>query len=137
MNANRNARYRTASQSIYTLGCDCSCVTSRRMLMRAIKSQWIAALSLESVDDVHGRDGLAAGVLGVGDGIADDVLQEHLEDTAGLLVDQARGTLDTTTSSQTTDGGPGDALNVVTQNLAVTLGSICSRSEWSSKQGER
>ena len=34
---------------------------------------------------------------------------EDLEDTTGLLVDQARDTLDTTTASETTDGGLGNA----------------------------
>ena len=48
-----------------------------------------AALALEGVADVHGRDRLAASVLRVGDGVADDGLQERLEDRAGLLVDQA------------------------------------------------
>ena len=46
------------------------------------------ALSLESIDDVHGCDGLPLGVLCVGDGITDDVLKENLEDTSGLFVDQ-------------------------------------------------
>jgi hypothetical protein len=32
-----------------------------------------SSLSLESVDDVEGGDGLALGVLGVGDGVSDDV----------------------------------------------------------------
>ena len=45
------------------------------------------ALALESVDDVEGSDGLALGVLGVGDGITDDTLEEGFENTAGLLVD--------------------------------------------------
>ena len=44
-------------------------------------------------------------MLGVGDGITDDVLKEDLEDTTGLLVDQARDTLDTSPASQTADGG--------------------------------
>eukprot|EP00964_Phaeocystis_antarctica_P151704 scaffold119363_cov57-Phaeocystis_antarctica.AAC.2 len=44
-----------------------------------------AALALERVDDIHGGDGLAASVLGVGHGIADDVLKEDLKDTTGLL----------------------------------------------------
>ena len=57
------------------------------------------SLSLESVDDIHGSDGLPLGVLGVGDGISDDVLKEDLEDTTGLLVDEARDTLDSTTTS--------------------------------------
>ena len=46
-----------------------------------------AALALEGVDNVERRDGLALGVLGVGDGIADDALEEALEDTTSLFVD--------------------------------------------------
>ena len=80
-----------------------------------------AALALEGVHDVHGGHGLAAGVLGVGHGITDDVLQEHLQHTAGLLVDQAGDTLDATTASQAADGGLGDALDVVPEDLAVAL----------------
>ena len=64
-----------------------------------------AALPLEGVDDVKSSDGLAAGVLGVGDGVTDDVLKEDLEDTAGLLVDEAGDALDTTTASEAADGG--------------------------------
>ena len=43
-------------------------------------------------------------VLSVCDGVTDDVLQEDLEDTASLLVDEARDTLDTATTSKTTNG---------------------------------
>jgi hypothetical protein len=46
-----------------------------------------AALALERVDDVEGGDGLALGVLGVGDSVTDDTLEEGLENTTGLLVD--------------------------------------------------
>ena len=49
-----------------------------------------AALSLQGVDDVQRRDRLALGVLGVGDGITDDTLEEGLEDTSGLLIDHCR-----------------------------------------------
>ena len=87
-----------------------------------------AALALERVDDVHGGDGLAARVLGVGHGIADDVLEEHLEDTAGLLVDEAGDALDTTTACEAADGGLGDALDVVAKDLAVALGAALSES---------
>jgi hypothetical protein len=80
-------------------------------------------LALESVDNVHGSDGLAAGVLRISDRVSDDVLEEDLEDTTGLLVDQSRDTLDTTTSSKTTDGGLGDTLDVITKYLSVTLGA--------------
>jgi hypothetical protein len=82
-----------------------------------------AALPLESVDNVEGGDGLALGVLSVGDGITDDGLEEGLEDTTGLFVDHGGDTLDTTTASETADSGLGDTLDVVTQDLAVTLGA--------------
>lgn len=45
------------------------------------------ALSLQSVDNVQGSDGLALSVLSVCDSIADDTLKEGLQDTTGLLVD--------------------------------------------------
>lgn len=54
------------------------------------------ALPLERVHNIHGRHGLPLGVLCVGDGIANDVLQEDLEDAAGFFVDEARNALDTT-----------------------------------------
>ena len=50
-----------------------------------------AALSLQSVDDVEGGDGLSLGVLGVGDGVSDDAFEEGLEDATGLLVDHCSG----------------------------------------------
>ena len=81
------------------------------------------SLTLQSVDDVHGSDGLSLGVLGVGDSITDDILQEDLEDAAGLLVDEAADALHSTTASQSADGGLGDALDVVTQDFPVTLGA--------------
>jgi hypothetical protein len=84
------------------------------------------SLALESIDNVEGCDSLALGVLGVCDGITDDTLKEGLKDTTGLLVNHSRDTLDTTTTSQTADSGLGDTLNVVTQNLAVTLGTTLS-----------
>jgi hypothetical protein len=46
------------------------------------------SLTLECVDDVHGDDRLAPAVLGIGDGVADDALEEDLEDVAGLFVDE-------------------------------------------------
>jgi len=82
-----------------------------------------AALSFQSVDHIHSGDSLALGMLGVGDSVTDDVLKEHLEHTTGLLVDQARDALDSATASQTTDSRLGDALDVVTKNLAMTLGA--------------
>ena len=82
-----------------------------------------ASLALERVDDIHGSHGLSAGVLGVGDRVADHVLEEHLQDTAGLLVDEAAYALDTTSASETANGGLGDALDVVPQDFTMALGA--------------
>ena len=41
------------------------------------------ALPLESVHHVHGSDSLPLGVLGVGDSVPNDVLQEHLDIAVG------------------------------------------------------
>ena len=80
------------------------------------------------IDHVRGGDGLPLGVLGVGDGIPDDVLEEDLENSTGLLVDESGDTLDSSTTRQPSDGGLGDALDVVSQHLTVTLGASLSQS---------
>jgi hypothetical protein len=62
-------------------------------------------------------------VLGVGDGVTDDTLEEGLEHTTGLFVDHGGDTLDTATAGETTDRGLGDTLDVVAENLAMALGT--------------
>ena len=90
-----------------------------------IRTGW--SLSLESVDNIYSCHGLPLGVLGVGDGIADYVLQEHLQDTACLLVDQSRDTLGSTSANQTPDGGLGDTLNVITERFPLKLSATLSK----------
>ena len=85
------------------------------------------SLTFEGIDDIHGGDGLPLGVLGVGDSVTDDVLEEHLEDTTGLLVDESRDTFYTTSSGKTTDGWLGDTLDVITKYLPVTLSATLSK----------
>ena len=85
------------------------------------------SLTFEGIDYIHGGDSLPLGMLGVGDGITDDILKEDLEDTTGLFVDEARDTLDTTTTRQTADGRLGDTLDVITQHLPVPLGTSLSK----------
>jgi hypothetical protein len=92
-----------------------SCLTS--------ESVQSAALTFQRIDNVHGRNSLSLGVLGVGDGVTDDVLKEHLQDTTGLFVDQTRDTFHTSSTGQSADCRLGNALDVVTQNFAMTLGS--------------
>lgn len=82
-----------------------------------------AALSFQSIDHIHGGYGLPLSVLGVGDGVADYVLQEDLEDTASFFINQTRNTLDATSSSQTSDCRLGNSLDVVAKNFPVTLGA--------------
>ncbi|MCQ9255612.1 hypothetical protein NQ103_09115, partial [Vibrio parahaemolyticus] len=81
------------------------------------------ALALEGVDNVERCDCLALGVLGVCDCVADDALEECLENITSFFVDHGRNTLHTTTAREASDGGLGDTLDVVTKNLAVTLGT--------------
>jgi len=85
-------------------------------------------LSLESVDDIESGDSLSLGVFGVGDSITDDVLKEDLENTSSLFVDEARDSLDTTSSSKSSNGRLGDSLDVITKDLSVTLGASLSES---------
>jgi hypothetical protein len=66
-------------------------------------------------------------VLGVGDGVADDVLEEDLEHAAGLLVDEAGDTLDATPPGEPPDRRLGDALDVVAEHLAVALGAALAQ----------
>ena len=49
------------------------------------------------------------------------VLEENLENTTSLLVDETRNTLHATTAGEATDSGLGDTLDVITKDLAVTL----------------
>ena len=66
-------------------------------------------MSLESIDDVEGGDGLSLGVLGVGDRVPDDVLEEASEDESGLVIDERADSLDTSSSGESSDGRLGDS----------------------------
>jgi len=85
-------------------------------------------LALEGIDNIHGSDSLPLGMFSVGDSITDDILKEDLEDSTGLLIDEARDTLDTSTSGQSADGRLGDTLDVITQHFAMTLGASFAES---------
>ncbi|KYN08953.1 hypothetical protein ALC57_18919, partial [Trachymyrmex cornetzi] len=87
-----------------------------------------SALTFQGVYDVHGCHGLPFCVFGVGNSIANNVLEEDLQHTSSLFVDQAGDTLDTTTSCQTTDSWLGDTLDVIAKNFPVTLRSSFSQS---------
>ena len=98
---------------------------SKRLTSKSIKG---LSLTFQGVDNVHGSNSLTTSVLGVGDRVPDDVLKEDLEDTTSLLVDETRDTLDTATTSETANGGLGDALDVIAKDLAMTLCASLSES---------
>lgn len=98
---------------------------SVRLTAEAVQS---TSLTFQGVNDVHRSDRLALGVLRVGDGVTDDVLEEDLEDAAGLFVDQTGDTLDSATTCETTDCGLSDALDVVSQHLPVAFCASLSQS---------
>ena len=66
-------------------------------------------MSLEGIDDIKGSDSLSLGVLGVGNGVLDNVLEEASEDNSGLVVDERADSLDSTSSSKSSDGRLGDS----------------------------
>ena len=86
------------------------------------------SLPLEGIDNIHGSDSLPLGMFSVGDSISDDILKENLQNSTSLLIDQTRDTLDSSTTSQPSDGGLGNTLDVVSQHLPVTLGASLSKS---------
>ncbi len=86
-----------------------------------LRSRTECVPAVSALHDVHGGDGLSLGGLGVSNGITDHVLQEHLQHTTSLLVDQTGYTFDSAAASETTDGGFSDALDVIPQNFTVTL----------------
>lgn len=103
----KKAGLKVCATQAATLHCRliCSCLTT--------ESVEGLALSLESVDDVHSNNSLPLGVLSVSDSIPDHALQVVLQNTSGLFVDQSADSLDTTSSSQTSDGWFCDSLDVV------------------------
>ena len=104
--------------------CEAAAAEANALTSEAVKS---AALPLQSVHHVHGRHGLTTGVLGIRDGIADDILQKDLENATSLLVNKAADTLHTATARETTNSGLGDALDVVAQHLAMALGAALAQ----------
>ena len=56
------------------------------------------------------------------------IFEEDFEYTTSLFIDQTRNTFYTTTTGKTADSGLCNALDVVSQNLPVTLSSTLSES---------
>ncbi len=100
------------------------CLVRKRLTSESVES---LALSFQSIDNIHGGDSLPLGVLGVGDSITNDIFKENLENTSGFFVDETRNSLDTSSSCQSTDGGLGDTLDIITKHFTMTFGSPLSQ----------
>lgn len=76
-----------------------------------------STLTLQGIDNVKGCNGLASCMFRVSNGIADHGLQKATQHVSCFCVDLIADTLDTTASSQATNGWLCDALNVVLEFL--------------------
>lgn len=86
-----------------------------------------SALPLERIDDIHGSDSLAPGVLSVSDGVSDDILQKDFQYSPGLFVDESANALNASSPGKTSDGRLGNTLDVIPQYLPVPLRSSLSQ----------
>merc|ERR1719295_2152611 len=86
------------------------------------------ALPLQGIHHVHGSHSLPLRMLSVGNSVTDDILQENLQNTPGLFVDETTDPLDTTPSSKSPDCRLGNALDVIPQHLAVSLSTTFAQS---------
>ncbi|KAJ7980885.1 Histone H4, partial [Quillaja saponaria] len=80
-------------------------------------------LPLQRINHIHGSHRLPSSVLSVSHCITNHILQEDLQNPSSLLVDQSTDPLHTTSTSQTANCRLGDSLNVIPQDLPVTLGT--------------
>ena len=94
---------------------------------KATKAVQSATLPLEGVYHIHCSDGLPLGMLRVGDGISDHILEEHLQHAPSLLVDESGNTLHASSAGQTSDSRLGDALDIVPQDFPVPLSPTFSK----------
>lgn len=97
--------------------------TKVKLTTKAIQG---TALALKGVHDIHRHDGLPTSMLCVGDGVPNNRFQKDLEYVAGLFIDEAGDTLDASTTGKTTDSGLGNTLDIITKDLAMTLGAALS-----------
>merc|ERR1719180_162033 len=100
-------------------------VHKRGLASKAIEG---TALPLQGIHNIHCSDSLPLGMLGVGDRITDNILQEDLQDTPGLLIDETRDPLHSPPPSQSPNSRLGDTLDVVSQHFAMPLGTSLTQS---------
>lgn len=85
-------------------------------------------MSLKGIYNIHSGDGFPLCVFGVGDSIPDDIFEEDLQHASGFFVDEPAYSLDTTSSRQSSDCWLGDSLDIIAENLTMSLGASLSES---------
>jgi hypothetical protein len=91
------------------------------LLFRVLEAIEGASLSLESINNVQSGDRLPSGVFRVSDRVSDDILKEMTKNPTDFFIDITTDSLDTTTTRKPSDGRLGDALDVLSHDLTVTL----------------
>ena len=101
-----------------------------QLFARGLATEAVEGFStaLEGVDNVHGVHSLAAGMLSVGDGVSQGVFQKHFHDRASFFGDECVDAIDTSTTSETADGGLGDALDFIATHLLVAFCPVLAHS---------
>ena len=87
-----------------------------------------SALSLQRVDNIQSCHSLSSCVLAVSDGVFHNTFQEALQDRSSFFVDESGNSLDSTSSSKTSDGWLSDAIDVISQHSLVTFGTAFAKS---------
>lgn len=85
------------------------------------------SLPFKRINHIHGGHRLPPGMLSVSHSITNHILKEDLQNTSGFFINQSTDTLHTSSTSQSANCRLRNALNVVSQNLPVTLRSSLSQ----------
>merc|ERR1712029_1268774 len=98
-------------------------ITKCRKLQLSSEAIEGPALPLQGIHHVHGGHSLPLGMLGVSHGVTDNILQEDLENTLSLLINETTDPLNTTPSCKSPNCRLSNTLDVIPQHLAVSLGT--------------
>ena len=79
-----------------------------------------AAIFLHGVDDIHGGNGLALGVLGEGEGVTHHLLQEIIDKASHVLVSGERDALHTSPPGESADGAVGHSSHTQSEFALVS-----------------
>ncbi|KAM7499248.1 hypothetical protein LguiA_023662 [Lonicera macranthoides] len=94
-------------------------VMSNKFRKSTAKTIQCPALPLQGINYVHSGDRLPPRMLGVGNSIANHILQKDLEYTSGFFIDETADPLHSTSSRQPPNCRLCNPLNVVTEDLTV------------------